>query len=100
MTIARCVIRQSASSTMNQYSCQVLTGKGRDQGPASPFKRKKRPCLGGGKHDRFYVSAPRCVSGGEEARRVFANIAREEVSAVSGIFSSTREEVSGSETGV
>lgn len=64
------------------------------------FKAKKRPCLGGGKHDRSYVSAPRCVSGGEEAKRVLADIAREEVSAVSGIFGSTREEVSGSKTGV
>ena len=64
------------------------------------FKEKKRPCLGGGKHDRSYVSAPRCVSGGEEAKRVLADIAREEVSAVSGIFGSTREEVSGSKTGV
>ena len=65
-----------------------------------PSKPKKRSCSGGGEHDRSYISAPRCVSGGEEARRVFANIAREEVSAVSGIFGSTREEVGGSETGV
>ena len=65
-----------------------------------PFETKKRPCSGGGEHDRSYISAPRCVSGGEEARRVFANIAREEVSAVSDIFGSTREEVGGSETGV
>ena len=51
--------------------------------------------------DRAYVSAPRCISRGEEAtKRVFANIAREEVSAVSGIFGSTRAEVGGSEAGV
>jgi hypothetical protein len=65
-----------------------------------PFKTKKRSCSGGGEHDRSYIYAPRCVSGGEEARRVYADIAREEVSSGSGIFGSTREEVSGSETGV
>ena len=48
--------------------------------------------------DRAYVSAPRCISRGEEAtKRVFANIAQEEVSAISGIFGSTRAEVGGSE---
>ena len=30
---------------------------------------KKRPCPGGGGHDRFYQSAPARVSGGEEAGR-------------------------------
>lgn len=65
-----------------------------------PFETKKRPCSGGGEHDRSYISAPRCVSGGEEARRVFADNAREEVSSGSGVFGSTREEVGGSETGV
>ena len=64
------------------------------------FETKKRPCSGGGEHDRSYISAPRCVSGGEEARRVFADNAREEVSSGSGVFGSTREEVGGSETGV
>ena len=65
-----------------------------------PFETKKRSCSGGGEHDRSYIYAPRCVSGGEEARRVYADIAREKVSAVSGVFGSTREEVGGSETGV
>ncbi len=63
------------------------------------LKSKKRPCSGGGEHDRLYLSAPPCVSGGEEARRVLAGVAREEVSAAGGIIGSTREEVGGSETG-
>ena len=51
--------------------------------------------------DRAYVSAPRRILRVEEAtKRVFANIAQEEVSAVNGIFGSTRAEVGGSEAGV
>ena len=40
------------------------------------------------------------VSGGGEVRRVLADVAREEMSAVYGIIGSTREEVGCSETGV